>query len=131
MIKGSVTILVKVSAPILSCPCVSFVMTRCGRAHETSLARRGVMSAMSLSLHEAFGEDLPGRQARGSHTPDLSLIDPCIVLGRGGEADVCEDVEHRLAGSRRRLAAARQRDPVAVLAEPVSCIAWLGHLVAI
>jgi hypothetical protein len=40
----------------------------------------GVIScAMSLaSLHEAFGEDLPGLQARGPHTPDLSLIDPGI-----------------------------------------------------
>jgi hypothetical protein len=67
----------------------------------------GVIScAMLLSLHEAFDEDLTGRQARGPHTPDLSLIDPGIVLGRGGEADVCEDVEHRLAGSRRRLAVA-------------------------
>jgi hypothetical protein len=68
-----------------------------------------------LSLHEAFGADFPGRQARGPHTPDLSLIDPGIFFGRGGEADVCEDVEHRLAGSRRRLAVTRQRDPVAVL----------------
>ena len=73
------------------------------------------MCAMSLSLHEAFGEDLPGRQARRPHTPDLPLIDPGIFFGRGGEADVCEDVEHRLAGSRRRLAVARQRDPVAVV----------------
>lgn len=75
----------------------------------------GTNIAMSLSLHEAFGADLPGRQARRPHTRDLSLIDPGIVLGRGGEADVCEDVEHRLAGSRRRLAVARQRDPVAVI----------------
>src|SRR5260370_7613504 len=76
----------------------------------------GVIScAMSLSLHEAFGEDLPGRQARGPHPPDLSLIDPGILLGRGGEANVCEDVEHRLARSRRQLAIATQRDPVAAL----------------
>src|SRR5258708_29038394 len=72
----------------------------------------GVVScAMSLSLHEAFDEDLPGRQARGPHTPDLSLMDPGIVLGRGGEADVCEDVEHRLGGARRPPAPARQSGP--------------------
>ena len=70
---------------------------------------------MSLSLHEAFGEDLPGRKARGPHTPDLPLIDPRIFFGGCGEADICEDVEHRLAGSRRRLAVAGQRDPVAVV----------------
>src|SRR5882724_10775418 len=76
----------------------------------------GVIScAMSLSLHEAFGEDLPGRQSRGPHTPYLPLIDPRIFFGGCGEADVCEDVEHRLAGSRYRLAVARQRDPVAVV----------------
>src|SRR5919201_7126526 len=76
----------------------------------------GVIScAISLSLHEALGEDLPGRQARGPHTPNLPLIDPRIFFGGCGEADVCEDVEHRLAGSRRRLAIAGQCDPVAVV----------------
>src|SRR5262249_41458872 len=69
--------------------------------------------AMSLSLHEASARIFPVARL-AVPTPDLPLIDPGIVLERGGEADVSEDVKHRLAGSRRRLAVARQRDPVAV-----------------
>jgi hypothetical protein len=77
--------------------------------------------AIPPSLHEGFDAGLPGSQARGPDTPDLPLIDACVFFAGGGEADVCEDVKYRLAGSRRRLAVTRQRDPVAVPGLDVTC----------
>src|SRR5260370_39377289 len=70
---------------------------------------------MSPSLHICRDVNLPSGLARGPYCPDLPCIDPCILLGGGGETDVAKDIEHRLAVSRRRLAIARQSNPMAVV----------------
>src|SRR5260370_9272871 len=70
---------------------------------------------MSPSLHICRDVNLPSGHARGPYCPDLPCIDPCILLGGGGETDVAKDIEHRLAVSRRRLAIARQSNPMAAV----------------
>src|SRR6185437_129881 len=71
--------------------------------------------ARSPSLPERDNVNPSSRQARGSDAPDLALIHPSIFPGGGGQADVCKDIEHRLAVSRCRLAIARQSNPLPVV----------------
>src|SRR5215475_6416641 len=83
------------------------------RPRDTDLPAKALIG--SLSLHVAFNVNLPGRQDRGPHTPDLPRVDPRIRLGGGGKTDVRKQIDDRLAAARCGLAIAGQRNPLAVV----------------
>jgi hypothetical protein len=90
---------------------------RCRLPALLSLIRiRGALRTESgYSLHVYVDVDLASGDIHGPRAPDLSRVDPRVVLGRRAETDVLGQVGARLRSTRPTHAVGRKRDSATVV----------------
>ena len=67
------------------------------------------------SLQVCVDVNLASSESHGTRAPDLSRVDPRVILGRRAQADVLGKVGDRLRSTRHTHAVGGQRNPATVL----------------